>query len=339
MKALVIRKPLEGAVEHVEDPGPGPGEVVVATKACGVCGTDIHIFRGEEPRASFPVIPGHEISGVVVEIGEGVEGFSVGDHVAIDPNIACGKCYYCRMGSRHFCENWEGIGVTRPGGFAEKVVAPVSQVYKVPGNIPFERAALTEPLSCILHGLDAVKPLKGSEKIAIFGAGPIGLMFLALLRKMTAADIAVFEVQPQRAKKAVEFKADAVEDPTKVDLYKFTQEFTGGRGFNVIIDATGNLDAISRILRLDIAAPQAKILLFGVAPAGKKVEVEPYMVFRKEITIVGTIINPYTVQRAVELLNKLPELDTIIDKISLEEALNILRGTSKKSYLKPMVVF
>jgi len=339
MKALVIRKPFDGGIEVVEDPKPGVGDVVVGVRACGVCGTDLHIFRGEEPRVKYPVVPGHEISGVVVDVGDGVSGLSVGDFVAVDPNIACGKCYYCRIGARHFCENWEGVGVTRPGGFAEKVVVPAAQVYRVSSNIPFERAALVEPLSCILHGLDVIKPFRESGKIAIFGAGPIGLMFLALLRRITSADIAVFEIQSQRIKKAFELKADAVEDPTKIDLRKFAMEFTSGRGFNIVIDATGSIDAISRIFKLDIVAPQAKILIFGVAPPGKKVELEPYLLYRKEVTIAGAIVNPYTTQRAVELIAKMPELDTIIDRIDLEEALNILKGTSRKSYIKPVVVF
>ncbi|MEM4528729.1 MAG: alcohol dehydrogenase catalytic domain-containing protein [Desulfurococcaceae archaeon] len=339
MRALVIYRPFESNIDVVNDPEPRANEIVIKTKACGICGTDIHIFRGEEPRTLFPIIPGHELAGVIIDMGKDIKDFSVGDIVAVDPNIACGRCYYCKIGSRHFCENWEGIGVTRPGGFAEKVAVPVDNLYKVPRNIPLERAALVEPLSCILHGLDAIMPLKGGEKIAIFGAGPIGLMFLAILRRFTIADIAVFEVQPQRAKKAIEFKADIVENPTEIDLYKFSQEFTHGKGFNVVIDATGNIEAISRILKLDIVAPQAKILLFGVAPTGRKVELEPYMVFRKEVSIMGTIINPYTTQRAIMLLDELPELDTMIDRISLEEALNILRGTSGKNYIKPMIIF
>ncbi|MCS7111990.1 MAG: alcohol dehydrogenase catalytic domain-containing protein [Ignisphaera sp.] len=338
MKALVIRNPYDAALSEVEEPRPGAGEVVVGVRACGVCGTDIHIYRGEEPRVTYPIIPGHEFSGVVVEVGRDVSGVAVGDRVAVDPNLACGGCYYCRVGARHFCERWEGIGVTRSGGFAEKVVVPVESVYRVPSAVPFERAALSEPISCVLHGIDALKPLRGGEKIAIFGAGPIGLIFLAILKRVSVADIAVFEIQPHRARKAMELGADVVADP-RDDVVKTAREVTGGRGFNVIIDASGHINAISRILKLDIAAPQAKILLFGVAPPGKTVEVEPYTVYRKEISILGSYVNPYTMQRATEFLNKLEALNSIIDRINIGEALNIIRGESRGSYVKPIVVF
>ncbi|MEM1771870.1 MAG: alcohol dehydrogenase catalytic domain-containing protein [Ignisphaera sp.] len=338
MKALVIRKPFDAAISEVEEPSAGTGEGVVGVRACGICGTDIHIFRGEESRVRYPVVPGHEFSGVVIEVGRGVEGVAVGDSVAIDPNVACGRCYYCRIGARHFCEKWEGIGVTRSGGFAERVVVPAESIYRVPSAIPFERAALAEPLSCVLHGIDLLKPLKGGEKIAIFGAGPIGLTFLAILRRIVVADIAVFEVQPQRARKALELKADLVIDPARGDVSEVLKELTGGRGFNIVIDASGNIDAISRILKLDMVAPQAKILLFGVAPPGKTVEIEPHTIYRKEITVIGSYVNPYTMQRAIDFLKKLDELDTIIDRVDLNETLEIIRGTSRRSYIKPVAI-
>ncbi|MEM4628215.1 MAG: zinc-binding dehydrogenase, partial [Ignisphaera sp.] len=182
------------------------------------------------------------------------------------------------------------------------------------------------------------KPLKGGEKIAIFGAGPIGLTFLAILRRIVVADIAVFEVQPQRARKALELKADLVIDPARGDVSEVLKELTGGRGFNIVIDASGNIDAISRILKLDMVAPQAKILLFGVAPPGKTVEIEPHTIYRKEITVIGSYVNPYTMQRAIDFLKKLDELDTIIDRVDLNETLEIIRGTSRRSYIKPVAI-
>ncbi len=339
MKAIVIRKPYDAVIAEFEEPRAGVGEVVVSVKACGVCGTDIHIFRGGETRVRYPIIPGHEFSGTIIDVGRNVDGVAIGDKVVVDPNIACGKCYYCRIGARHFCENWEGVGVTRPGGFAERVVVPAEAIYRISSDIPFERAALAEPLSCILHGIDLIKPLRGDEKIAIFGAGPIGLIFLATLKRILVADIAVFEIQPQRAKKALELRADIVVDPAKDDVVKASRMLTNGRGFDIVIDATGNIDAISKILKFDIVAPQAKILLFGVAPPGKSVEIEPHTIYRKEIKIIGSYINPYTMQKAIEFLKKLNELNTIIDRINLNEALEIICGVSRKSYVKPMAVF
>jgi 2-desacetyl-2-hydroxyethyl bacteriochlorophyllide A dehydrogenase len=338
MKALVISKPFEGSVKEVEDPRPGFGEVVVGVRACGVCGTDIHIYRGEEPRVRYPVIPGHEFSGIVLDVGGGVEGVSIDDHVVVDPNIYCGSCYYCRMGLVHFCEKWEGIGVTRDGGMAEKVAVPAKAIYKISKDVPFEVAALAEPLSCILHGIDLVSPYN-AQNIAIFGAGPIGLIFLLLLKRFTSAKIAVFEISSHRLDAARKLGADVAENPLNIDLAKVAKEVTNGKDFDIIIDATGSIDAVSRILKLDIIAPAGKVLLFGVAPPNKKVEVEPFLIYRKEVKILGSYVNPYTMHRAVNILRNVIELNSIVDKIDLEEALDILRGKPRKFYIKPVIVF
>ena len=338
MRALVIERPFKASIRDTKDPEPRRGEVVIQVKASGICGTDLHIYRGEEPRARYPLIPGHEISGVVVEVGEGVSGVSEGDVVAVDPNIYCGECYYCRRGLVHFCLNWEGVGVTRPGGLAEKVAVPARNVYRIPGDVSPELAALAEPLSCVLHGVDVVEPYDTSS-VAIFGAGPIGLMFLVLLRKLTSARIAVFEISRVRSEKAEELGADLVANPLEREVGDTAKELGSERGFDVIIDATGSIDALSRILRLDIVAPAGKILLFGVAPPGKKIELEPYLIYRKEIRIMGSYVNPFTMWRAVNMLRSVRELEKIINKVSLEEALEIIRGESKREYVKPVVVF
>lgn len=339
MRAIVINKPFEAYIKDVDDPKPGVGEVLVSVKACGVCGTDIHIFRGEESRVSYPIVPGHEFSGVVVDVGSDV-GYdvSVGDSVVVDPNVFCGECYYCRRGYSNYCERWEGIGVTRDGGMAEKVVVPAKAVYRIPKDIPFDVAALAEPISCILHGIDLASPYN-VHSIAIFGAGPIGLIFLILLKRFTSAKIAVFEVASHRIDMAKVIGADIVENPLNIDIAKIANEVSNGRGFDMVIDASGNIDAISRILKLDFIAPTGKILLFGVAPPNKKVEIEPHQIYRKEVKIIGSYVNPYTMYRAIDVLKSIKEFNKIIDRIDLEEALSILKGKPRRQYIKPVIVF
>uniref|UniRef100_A0A7C5XGU7 Alcohol dehydrogenase n=1 Tax=Ignisphaera aggregans TaxID=334771 RepID=A0A7C5XGU7_9CREN len=339
MRAIVINKPFEAYIKDVDDPKPGVGEVLVSVKACGVCGTDIHIFRGEESRVSYPIVPGHEFSGVVVDVGSDVGGdVSVGDSVVVDPNVFCGECYYCRRGYSNYCERWEGIGVTRDGGMAEKVVVPAKAVYRIPKDIPFDVAALAEPISCILHGIDLASPYN-VHSIAIFGAGPIGLIFLILLKRFTSAKIAVFEVASHRIDMAKVIGADIVENPLNIDIAKIANEVSNGRGFDMVIDASGNIDAISRILKLDFIAPTGKILLFGVAPPNKKVEIEPHQIYRKEVKIIGSYVNPYTMYRAIDVLKSIKEFNKIIDRIDLEEALSILKGKPRRQYIKPVIVF
>jgi len=339
LRAIVINKPFEAYIKDVDDPKPGVGEVLVSVKACGVCGTDIHIFRGEESRVSYPIVPGHEFSGVVVDVGSDV-GYdvSVGDSVVVDPNVFCGECYYCRRGYSNYCERWEGIGVTRDGGMAEKVVVPAKAVYRIPKDISFDVAALAEPISCILHGIDLASPYN-VHSIAIFGAGPIGLIFLILLKRFTSAKIAVFEVARHRIDMAKVIGADIVENPLNIDIAKIANEVSDGRGFDMVIDASGNIDAISRILKLDFIAPTGKILLFGVAPPNKKVEIEPHQIYRKEVKIIGSYVNPYTMYRAIDVLKSIKEFNKIIDRIDLEEALSILKGKPRRQYIKPVIVF
>ena len=158
---------------------PGAGEVVVRNKFCGVCGTDVHIFHGEPGSADVnpPVVLGHEYSGEIVEVGEGVTDLQVGDHVTVDPNIYCGKCEHCRNGKKQLCESMEAIGVTRDGGFAEYSRIPASQAFKLDPAVPYEAAAMAEPLACCLHGID-LAGIKPGQKVCVIGGGAIGLIMV-----------------------------------------------------------------------------------------------------------------------------------------------------------------
>ncbi|HID90827.1 TPA: alcohol dehydrogenase, partial [Candidatus Bathyarchaeota archaeon] len=144
MRGAVIVRSHDLVVKETPIPEIGPGDVLVKVKACGVCKTDIHIYEGTFP-AALPLIPGHEFSGEVAAVGPGVEGIDVGDKVIVDPNVSCGKCYYCRTARRHFCANWEGMGLTMDGAYAEYVRAPASVVYEMPDGMSFEEGAFTEP--------------------------------------------------------------------------------------------------------------------------------------------------------------------------------------------------
>ena len=144
------------AVTDLPTPHAGPGELVLRNQVCGVCGTDVHIYHGEPGSADVnpPVVLGHEYSGEVVEVGKGVTGFAVGDHVTVDPNIYCGHCAYCQNGKKQLCPSMEAIGVTRDGGFAQYSLIPASQAFKLEPTVPWEAAAMAEPLACCLHGID-----------------------------------------------------------------------------------------------------------------------------------------------------------------------------------------
>ena len=187
---VAVEKPMRAAVFHGvrdirleerERRRPGRGEVAVRVKACGVCGTDVHMYHGAPGSVQIrpPVVLGHELSGEVAEVGAGVDRLADGDRVTVDPNMPCGRCFYCRIGRGHLCESLRAVGVTQDGGFAEYCIVPASQVYRVRQSVSFEAAALAEPLACCLHGIDRMAIRPGQE-VAVFGVGPIGLMAVQL---------------------------------------------------------------------------------------------------------------------------------------------------------------
>ncbi|MFB0545273.1 MAG: alcohol dehydrogenase catalytic domain-containing protein, partial [Anaerolineae bacterium] len=157
---MIIEAPHKLSVRDVAVPEVGPNEVLVAVKACGLCGTDQHIYEGTF-LSPYPLIPGHEFSGVVEEVGENVSSVRVGVRVAVDPSLFCGDCYFCKSQRGNHCQNWNGIGVTRNGGFAEYVAVPARNVYPFSNDVTFEEAAFVEPLSCVIYAMQRVRVWPG----------------------------------------------------------------------------------------------------------------------------------------------------------------------------------
>jgi len=288
MKAIIIERPNHVAPVDRPEPQPDAGEVLIRVQASGVCGTDIHILRGEY-LGDYPVIPGHEFSGVVEQVGAGVTRFAAGDRVAVEPNIACDACYNCLHNRHNFCLNWEAIGVTLPGGMAEVVVAPEKAVFGI-GELPFECGAFVEPLSCVLHGVERAD-VRLADRVAILGAGPIGLLLLQVVRLRGAAHVTVVERQPARTELAEACGADrtlAHLDDLEADRY------------DVVIDATGAIPVMERAV--DFARRGGTVLLFGVPPAGAKMELEGFKVFEKGLTILSSFTSLRNSYQAVALL-------------------------------------
>ena len=187
------------AVTDLPTPHAGPGELVLRNQVCGVCGTDVHIYHGEPGSADVnpPVVLGHEYSGEVVEVGEGVTGFAVGDHVTVDPNIYCGHCAYCQNGKKQLCPSMEAVGVTRDGGFAQYSRIPASQAFKLEPTVPWEAAAMAEPLACCLHGID-LAGIQVGDKVCVVGGGAIGLLMVQLAKLSGASQIVLSEPNEKR---------------------------------------------------------------------------------------------------------------------------------------------
>src|SRR5699024_8954685 len=172
MKALVIEKPYTAAVKEVPYPTVGADDVIIKVESVGICGTDVHIFQGEF-LSPYPIIPGHEFSGTVHEVGENVQDVHVGDRVTADPSLFCGHCEFCLTNRGNQCENWGAIGNTVDGSMAEYVRVPSRNVVKIPASMTFPEAAFIEPMACVVHAMNRLQMHVG-DKVILFGAGAMG---------------------------------------------------------------------------------------------------------------------------------------------------------------------
>lgn len=277
-------------------------EVLLKVAACGVCGTDVHIYHGDKGSAEVtpPVVLGHELSGTVVEIGANVKSLKVGDRVAIDPNSYCGECHYCRIGKKQLCTNLYAVGVNRDGGFAEYCHVPEGQCYVLSDNVPLEFGAMAEPLACCIHGVDRAG-IRVGDTVLVIGGGAIGLLMVQLA-KLSGASVAILsEPVEHRRKIALEVGADAVIDPIHEDLKARIAELTGMDGVDVVIECVGNTIATAQ--SFEAAKRGTTLLLFSVPKAGAVHPLSLEQVYQKELKIVGSMINPDTHQRAVDLIN------------------------------------
>ncbi len=302
MKASLFMGKGRFEVKDVEIPHIGSGDILVRNKFCGVCGTDVHIFHGEPGSADVnpPVVLGHEYSGEVVEIGENVRSIRVGDHVTIDPNIYCGKCRFCRNGKKQLCESMEAIGVTRDGGFAEYSVVPESQAFVLNGKMPFEIGAMAEPLACCIHGID-LADIRAGDRVVIIGGGAIGLIMLQLAKLSGASKVLLSEPNAKRREAGLHLGADYAVDPTKPGIYEEVNSLLEADGADVVIECVGNTPAVDSALKF--AAKGANILLFSVPKVDATYNLQLFDIFKKELTIRGSFVNPDTHQRAVDLIN------------------------------------
>ena len=335
MHAIIFPSPGQISIEQVKDPACEADEVVVKVSQVGICGTDLHIFR-DEYHSTFPLIAGHEFVGQVVETGRQVTLFQRGDRVTVDPNLYCGECYFCRQEQSNHCLNWQGVGITRPGGFAEYVAVPARACYQVPEILTDTQAAFIEPLSCVIYALKRLRTCPGDE-VLIFGAGPMGLLLVQAMRHTGASRIDVVEKEPDRRKLALRLgatnaiAADSDIIKTLFDLAPY--------GYAIVIDATGVPEVIQQAFQF--LKPRGQYLLFGVAPKGVTVQWQPYEIFHKDLTLIGSYALCYTFQRAVAwFANHIVEIEPLVSHIlPLTEFPRIFRdfadGRTLKVHIRP----
>jgi len=298
MKAAVLYGVRDLRLEDVPKPEISDNEVLIRVNASGICGTDIHIYRGEW-KTNTPIILGHEFSGVIADVGREVKGLNIGDPVVAEPNIPCGSCYFCRMSERnYFCENLEATGVTVNGAFAEYVKIVASNVYRLPKRYNLDEAALIEPLACCVRGIDQAE-IKAGDTVAIIGAGPVGLILLQLALQSGASMVIQTDMEDSRLSLAKELGADHTINVTKEDPIESIKELTDGYGVDVAIEAVGKPEAITQAMRATRRG--GKLVIFGVSPEDAVWKVRPFELYDKELTIKTSYRSPYTFQRAVKI--------------------------------------
>ena len=286
MMAVVKPQAAPGAdIREVKVPEYGRTDVLVKVKAASICGTDLHIYewdRWAQNRIHPPLIPGHEFCGEVVAYGDEVTSVKEGDFVSAEMHVACGKCLQCRTGEAHICQHVKIIGVDADGAFAQYVVIPETNIWKLDAAIPQEYASILDPLGNAVHTVLAGEI--AAKTVAITGCGPIGLFAIAVARAVGATTVFAIEVNEHRRRVAKQMKADYALDPSKEDVTAIVMEKTGGLGVDVVLEMAGHPDAIRTAF--DIVRRGGRISLLGLTAKPISLNFSEDIIF-KGITIQG----------------------------------------------------
>lgn len=291
MQAFIKTAPGVGNMVVGEAPIPvaRPGEALVKVAQSGMCGTELlvydDVYRGRKRPMPFPLIVGHEASGVLVELGPGTAGPEPGTRVAMEGVSGCGSCFHCMRGNYNVCHDWHHIGLTRAGALAEFVTVPVSSLLPLPDDVSFENAAFLEPLATAVHTLERLKPAPG-QPAAIIGPGPLGLLHLQLLRAAGLSPIVVFgrRGDEKRLELARTVGADATLVADRKEAQEYTARLTDGVGMAVVIEAGGTAEAVQTAL--DIVGGAGAIATLGLA---RSTEIDALSVMRKNLLWVGVV--------------------------------------------------
>lgn len=329
MQALQVNAIGSAQVTEIADPAIRPGHVIVKTEACGFCHTDIDILHGRYGEGNYPVVLGHEYVGTVVDVGDGVDGTAVGDRVAVDPNLHCGECAACGKGLHNLCERLEAYGVTRNGGFAEYSLVADHACTPI-GDLSAPRAALAEPLGCVLNGLSTVD-LGGVARAAVIGAGPIGMLMALAIEAGGVGDVTMIDIDSDRLRFAEGFGLQPMKP-------RSTEYDEAARSFDFVVDATGSINVAGDLIGL--TANGGSALLFGVCPPGAKIEIEPNELFRRQISVGGTHSLNHNIAEALQVIEQIGDrLDRLVShQLPLDEVARSLTAEKSASTMKVQYV-
>ena len=330
MKALVLTGKKQLEIEDIKEPEIKPDEVLIHTAYAGICGTDKALYAGLPGSASAvpPIVLGHENSGVVTKVGSEVTNVKPGDRVTVDPNIYCGQCKYCRTQRPELCEHLDAVGVTRNGGFEEYFTAPAKVVYPIPDDVSLKAAAVVEPISCAMNGVDLLET-HPYQKALVLGDGFEGQLFAQILKARGIHEVTLAGRSDEK-----------LENNRKhfgVKTINTTKEEIPADAYDIVVEAVG-LPATQE-QALAAAARGAQVLMFGVGNPDDKFSVNTYDVFQKQLTIQGAFINPYTFEDSIALLSSgvvdpLPLFSHELDLDGVEDFVSGKLGKVSKAVVK-----
>ncbi|MFX1247143.1 MAG: zinc-dependent alcohol dehydrogenase family protein [Promethearchaeota archaeon] len=338
MKAAIFEKPLRINVCEKKIPNLGKNDLLVKINYCGICGTDLHIYQGQVPFVKYPLIGGHEFSGKVKSIGSNVTEFSIGDRIAVNPNLSCKDkrlppkeyCYYCKKNRPHFCTNWQALGVTQDGGFAEYIICPSTSAVRIPEGVTLKNALFMEPIACCLHGLYRLK-IQTSDIILIIGAGPIGLLMVDIIKSLFKSRIIISEPNISRRNLALHLGADLAIDPKESPLADIINNETENQGVDIAIEAVGSSRTSTEAIEL--LNRGGRSLIFGVSPPEEAISLKLFELYNKEISLFGSYTNPHENHDAIKLLendiinpSKIVSHEMAIE--NLENSLLLMKNTN-----------
>jgi len=324
-------------IDEIEKPKIGNNEALIKVKYAGICGTDLHIYKGLHPRAKAPLIMGHEISGIVEEIRTNRKNIEIGNRVVINPLIFCENCFPCREGNSHLCSKLNLVGIDQDGGFAEYVKVRNDKLYKIPDSLSMDLAALMEPVAVAVHAVRKSK-LSLGDKVAVIGGGPIGQL-IAQICKLNGASLAIMlEINSERVNFAKNFGIITGSSPE--ESIKKVKEITKGKGADIVYEAVGIQDTYS--YTTDLVKVGGKIVAVGAA--SKPIALNFWKIYFEELKIIGIhVYEPKDIKIAIDLLNRYPKIfqpfiSRVIELKDLQVVLkNMADGVSKsmKVLIKP----
>jgi threonine dehydrogenase-like Zn-dependent dehydrogenase len=285
MKAAVVEKPNVLKIKQVPVPEISDEEVLIKVKYTGICGTDWSIFTGKYSADKLPLIPGHEFSGTVAQVGKRARGVKEGDRATADINMSCGICFYCRKGQKLMCRDFRQLGIHIDGTYAEYVKAPFDQVHRLPDNLDFLAAAFIEPVSCVIHSSKAARITHGSS-VAILGSG-LGALHGALAHLRGAAPVIVIGRNPRKLAIAKELGADLTINVNEIrDPVAEVRKLTEGRGADFAVEAVGTPQTYEQAF--EMVRPGGTVVAFGICAGEDTIKIKPYDLVLGEKTVASS---------------------------------------------------